>query len=130
MLAAHRAERDRAIALLRNRASGSRQHRAVDDRQRGLEAADVSERDGFELARRLKRDAQVHGPDWLFNLHAVEVVAEHRFIAIQDCRQRRADLAESDHQGPCFRFVMCLFFGVHQIFLSPNHAVSSESIAR
>src|SRR6202030_884887 len=99
VLASHRAVGDCAATFFRNSAGSSRQYGAVDNRQRGLKAVDVSERDGFELMGRLKRDAKMHRPDWFVNLHAVEVVTQHGFLAVQYRREGRTHFAESHDQG-------------------------------
>jgi hypothetical protein len=90
---------------------------------------------------RLKRDADVHRPDRFFNLHPVEVVTQHSFLAVQYRRQRTTDFAESDDQGSRLRLAAGFFFHIHRIspcfslrllqdFRIDNHAVRSESIAR
>ena len=99
VLAAHRTIGDRFAAALRERARRSGQHRAVDDRQCGIEALDVAAYGGLKLSARLKWDADVHHADRRVELARLDIVTQDRPAALHDFRQRRADLAQSNNQG-------------------------------
>src|SRR6202022_1116120 len=97
VLAADRTIDHRTASLLRQRPGRAGKDRAVNDRQGGFEAADVVDCQRFELGARLKRDTDVHHPDWIAEFLPLEVMFEHRMLSLKYFGQPSTDFAGTDY---------------------------------
>src|SRR5262245_11313722 len=103
-----------------------------------MEAADIGTYRVLELRARLERDADVHHANACVKLAGLDIVTQHRRLALDHFRQRRTDLAEANNEYlPLLHWFppRGLLLRFHAARSGPHRAAagcfcSKESIAR